>query len=221
MSALAAAGYIVVAPNHRDATCNGGHASPLSGPNVPFTQPDHWDDSTYQDRADDIRALIAALHTDSRFADRLDWSHLALAGHSLGGYTVLGLAGAWPSWKLSDVKAVLALSPYMQPFLAKGTLSGISVPVMYQGGTLDWGITPRLPDAYAKTPAPKYFIELRGATHLAWTNLGIFDRNTITSHSIAFLDYHDLGRAEAGPALLHRDTGVARYQFSSDLGHSD
>src|SRR2546421_147846 len=64
------------------------------------------------------------------------------AGHSLGGYTVLGLAGGWPSWKLPEVKAVLALSPYCSPLAQKGRLSAIKVPVMYQGGTRDLGITP-------------------------------------------------------------------------------
>ena len=62
MTALAAAGYLVVAPNHRDATCNGGSA---------------------------------------RWIDRPEW-RFGLIGHSLGGYTVLGLGGA-------SVSAVLSL----------------------------------------------------------------------------------------------------------------
>jgi predicted dienelactone hydrolase len=224
MSAIAAAGYVVLAPNHRDATCGGGQARLTARPDVPFTQPQSWDESTYRDRAEDIRLLIAALHTDRRFADHLDWSRLALAGHSLGGYTVLGLSGAWPSWKLPEVRAVLALSPYVQPFLAKGTLGGLTVPVMYQGGTNDWGITPwlaRLSGAYAKSPAPKYFIEFKGATHFAWTNLGRLDRPAITAYSVAFLDYHDLGRRNAAATLLRQDPEVERLQFSSDLGQRD
>jgi predicted dienelactone hydrolase len=224
MAAMSAAGYVVLAPNHRDASCDGGQARLIARPPVPFTQPQSWDESTYRDRAEDIRLLIAALHTDKRFADRLDWSRLALAGHSLGGYTVLGLSGAWPSWKLPDVRAVLALSPYVQPFLAKGTLGGLTVPVMYQGGTRDWGITPwlaRTSGAYAKSPSPKYFIELKGATHFAWTDLGRLDRPAITAYSVAFLDYHDLDRQNAAATLLRHDPEVERLEFSSDLGHSD
>ena len=40
------------------------------------------------------------------------------------------------------MRAVLALSPYDQPYLAHHTLGGLAVPVMYQTGTLDFGIGP-------------------------------------------------------------------------------
>ena len=43
-------------------------------------------------REDDIRRLVGAIGTDNRFRPRTDLSRVALAGHSLGGYTVLGLA---------------------------------------------------------------------------------------------------------------------------------
>jgi pimeloyl-ACP methyl ester carboxylesterase len=83
------------------------------------------------------------LRDSTRFSSRVDLDRLGLLGHSLGGYTVVGLAGGWASWKLPGVKAVLALSPYTDPFLVHRTLSGVSTPIMYQGGTLDLGITPR------------------------------------------------------------------------------
>ena len=37
----------------------------------------------------------------------VDWSRFGLAGHSVGGYPALGLAGGWPSWRLNDVKESL------------------------------------------------------------------------------------------------------------------
>ena len=46
----------------------------------------------------------------------------ALVGHSLGGYTVLGVGGGWAHWKDPRVKAILALSPYAAPFINKETL---------------------------------------------------------------------------------------------------
>ena len=103
-----------------------------------------WSDRDYRDRADDVRNVVAALKTDARFRERADMTHLALAGHSLGGYTVLGLGGAWPTWTLSGVKAILALSPYSTPFRAKQGLRKLHAPVMYQGGTLDLVFTPPL-----------------------------------------------------------------------------
>jgi hypothetical protein len=72
----------------------------------------------------------------------IDSRGVGLAGHSLDGYTVLALAVAWPSWKARCVKTVLAVSPFCAPFLAKGNTRSLDVPVMYQGGALDFGVTP-------------------------------------------------------------------------------
>ena len=94
---------------------------------------------------------------------------------TLGGYTVMGLAGAWPQWRFPGIKAVLALSPYSQPFVVRHDLSGLAAPVMYQGGTLDFGITPSIAKtegAYALSAAPKYFVEFAAAGHLAWADIG-------------------------------------------------
>jgi predicted dienelactone hydrolase len=215
MEAFARAGYIVFAPNHRDATCHGGTGSWFQRPEAAFGQPATWTDATYRDRADDVRLLIAALHADAAWQGRIDWSRLALAGHSLGGYTVLGLAGAWPAWRLPGVRAVLAWSPYTEPFLPAGRLRGLSAPVMYQGGTLDVGITPwidKIGGAYDQSPAPKYDVTLAGATHFAWTDLGLRDRDAIVTYSLAFLD-HALNGA-ATPVLYRKGEGVADLRFS-------
>src|SRR5262245_28481194 len=138
MTALADAGYLVVSPNHKDAICAGGL---LQKPEEPFQNPSAWNDSTYAERREDMVRLIDALRTDNEWRDRINWSAIGLAGHSLGGYTVLGLAGAWPNWKLKGAVAVLALSPYCEPFLRSGKLGSIGIPVMFQGGTRDLGIT--------------------------------------------------------------------------------
>lgn len=193
MEALAEAGYEVFAPNHHDATCDGGESSWREHSNIPFAKPRIWNDNSYRDRADDIRKLIAALQSDDRYRSRLDWTRLGLMGHSLGGYTVLGLAGAWPGWKLHNVKAVLALSPYSQPFIVQNTLHGLSAPVMYQGGTMDFGVTPSIrknSGAYEQSPPPKYYIEFKGASHFAWTNLGVVAHDEIAAYCVAFMDVY-------------------------------
>src|SRR5215475_11326886 len=66
MEAFAADGYLVFAPNHRDATCNGGKGSWLSRAEIPFRDPGTWNESTYRDRADDIHHLVGAIGTDNR-----------------------------------------------------------------------------------------------------------------------------------------------------------
>ena len=223
MEALATAGYVVFAPNHRDATCHGGVSKWTDASAVPFREIERWNESSYRDRADDIRRLIEAIRTDQRYASRADLSRLALAGHSLGGYTVLGLAGAWPSWKLDGVKAVLALSPYSQPFVAHKTLSALTAPVMYQGGTWDLGVTPtmhRAMGSYDQSPVPKYYIEFDKIGHFAWTDVGRSSaRDAIVAYSVAFLD-HYVKAAPADPRLTRSEPGVAVFHYASELGKS-
>jgi len=219
MRAIADAGYIVVAPNHRDATCDEtGAPRPGASAEAPIARPELWSPETYRGRADDIRKAIDALRQDPAWTRRIDWRHLALAGHSLGGYTVLGLAGAWPAWRLAGVSAVLALSPYTRPFLLHRTLPDLNAPVMYQGGTRDIGLTPVVAQsggAYALSPPPKYFVEFTDAGHLAWTDRSDEARAGIVAYAVAFLDRHVKG-APAAPVLTEVSADVARLLY--DLG---
>jgi predicted dienelactone hydrolase len=200
--ALADAGYLVVAPNHQDAICGG---SGFAQAEEDLKNPSAWTEATYKDRADDVRKLLDALRTDQKWNAVVDWSQVALAGHSLGGYTVLGLSGAWSSWKLSSpsIKATLALSPYCQPFPANGHLGAIGIPVMYQGGTRDLGITPAVKKpggCFSETSSPAYFVEFTGAGHLAWSDLRDEQHELITAYALAFLDKHVRGMPQANPS---------------------
>jgi predicted dienelactone hydrolase len=211
MDALASAGYLILAPNHRDATCNGGHAHWFEPPKIGFRKAENWNETTFADRGEDVRHVEEAARVDDRFR-RADWSRLGLVGHSLGGYTMLALAGAWPQWKLRGVKAVLALSPYSQPFIAHGTLEGLAVPVMYQGGTHDVGITPAIEKAqgaYDRSPEPKYLVVISKAGHLAWTDVGraVF-RKPIADYSAAFLNRYVKGQS-AEPLLSQAGLGIS------------
>ena len=216
MKALAEHGYWVFAPQHKDGGC--GRRAP-GRPEEPFRDAAQWSDHTYSERRDDILALEGALKLDRRFAPRIDFSHLGYLGHSLGGYTVLGLAGAWPSWvSAPKPRAVLAMSPYIAPFLSHHTLGDVDVPVMLQGGTADFGITPSLTGeggAYDALRAPKYLVVFTGARHLSWGNGGNVDIHAaIVERTIAFLDHHVRG-ATASPALTTAGRGVASLRFDS------
>jgi predicted dienelactone hydrolase len=218
--ALAAHGYWVFAPNHKDARCGGAGSRP-SRPSERFGDPQSWSDRSFVDRRDDIRAIQQALATSLEFAGRVDLARLGYIGHSLGGYTVVGLAGGWASWRTPGAKAVLALSPYTQPYLVHMTLGGLSAPVMYQGGTLDVGITPairRTGGVYDASPAPKYFVELEGAGHLAWTDVRASAHGDINAYAIAFLDHYVLDVA-AAPTLTQALSGVSELRYDSELGH--
>jgi len=209
---LAQAGYFVLAPNHPDAGCGPGHEGKLfeklstMQSEQPFHNPDAWSKATYGDRRADLEAILDTILKEKSFQGvPIDSSRIGLAGHSLGGYTVLALAGAWPSWKDRRVKAVLALSPYCAPFIMKGDLGHLDVPVMYQGGTLDIGITPsvrRPGGAYDLTSAPKYFLDLAGAGHFAWTNLDKSYQSLINDYAVAFFDRYLKGTISPDP-LAH------------------
>jgi len=199
-SALAKAGYLVVAPNHKDAMAEGGPLRPA----VPFQKIAQWNDNTYRDRYNDIVKLIDALHKDPQWNSKIDWSTIVLSGHSLGGYTALGLAGAWPAWKLPNVKAVVALSPYCEPFILDDTLEKMGLPIMYQGGTKDLGITPSLKrpnGAFAKTSAPCEFVEFDDVSHFDFSNMGKDEKKRvlINHYALAFLDKYVKGNRNADP----------------------
>jgi predicted dienelactone hydrolase len=188
----------VVAPNHKDASCGTARAQWYPGkllanrPQEPFQDPSKWSDGTYKDRTEDIESLLDEVLRQSTFQGvPVDRERIGIAGHSLGGYTALGLAGGWPSWKDRRIKAVLALSPHCTPFIMKGDLPHLHVPVMYQGGTTDLGETPfvkRPGGAYDLSSSPKYFVEFDGAGHFAWTDLNKKYQDLIDAYSVAFFD---------------------------------
>lgn len=202
--ALSQAGYLVVAPDHGDARTAVKGTEQNRGPEVPFKEPKLWNDKTYIDRGKDIAALLNALQQNPHWSCRIDWDKVALAGHSLGGYTVLGLAGAWSQWPSPKIKAVLALSPYCAPYLEGNRLAGIKAPVMYQGGSRDHAITPQLEGpvgAFSKTPAPAYLVEFDQVGHFGWTNFNQKQEqiDLINHYAVAFFDRYVKGLKEAEP----------------------
>lgn len=212
--ALAQAGYLVVAPNHEDSNCDDRGASLPSLNQLAIKPSFLWTDRDYRKRGEDVKTVLAAILADEAFRDAADPNRVGLAGHSLGGYTVLGLAGAWPSWTLPGAKAVLAMAPYSSPYSRTEGLRGLKVPVMFQAGADDLIFTPPLTGSgggYAISPAPKYFVEIAGAGHFAFTDERLFGRDAIVAYAIAFLDRYVKGAAEA-PVLRGKLDGVADFQ---------
>ena len=188
MTVIANSGFTVVAPNHADASC--GQSKPERGKDPRFGHPEEWNEETYKNRRDDIVAVLEGLKVDPVWSKRIDFTKVSLAGHSLGGYTVLALAGAWSSWKMPNIKAVLAWSPYSQPFINQHSIGKIDIPVMFQGGTRDMAITPfikKTGGAYDQARSPAYFVEFQDAGHFSWTEINRKQRELISNYSISFL----------------------------------
>lgn len=217
--ALARAGYVVAALDHADSSRGGtNRESPQ------FAHPERWDERKFRDRAEDLRFLIdhllaRAARRDDALSGRVDAQRIGGIGHSLGGYALLGVAGAWPSWRDDRVRAFALLSPYAAPLKDRQRLD-VGAPVMLQGGTLDIGVTPLLPGVYAKLAAPRYYAVLRAENHFGWTNLACLGRTTVAcagsgnpremvALTRAFFDRHLRGL----PAKrLNRKGALASYQ---------
>jgi predicted dienelactone hydrolase len=93
MRALAQHGMVVVAPDRRD---KGDHC-PARRPTLAEIQKDLLGPHEY--RMEDLQKLRKALPTEPALSGwPIDPDRVVLIGHSLGGYTVLGLAGARPNY---------------------------------------------------------------------------------------------------------------------------
>ncbi|MFN0301657.1 MAG: alpha/beta hydrolase family protein [Burkholderiales bacterium] len=217
---LARRGYVVVAPDHDDRLCS-VDGTPPSGTTVTepaVTDPGSWTDTTYATRREDVHEVLDAMLSSSPWSAQVDPDRIGLAGHSLGGYTAIGVAGAWTSWKDARVKAVLGLSPYILPFLQKNLLGNVVTPLMYQGAQFDIFITPSLEGptgAYAAAHPPKALVELFLGSHFEWTNVVCLSTQTIANclqtrsnaalinaYGFAFFDVYLKGRDNgllAGP----------------------
>jgi predicted dienelactone hydrolase len=223
---LARHGYVVAAPDHTDALCSadGGFSPRLIAPDVSFSRPDRWTDATHADRKDDVRRAIEWILRADQFRSHVDPDRIGAVGHSLGGYTVIGLVGGWTSWTDDRIKAALLFSPYAAPYVAQGRLASVHVAVMYQAADGDVLIRPAaVQRAYERSRGPKYYVQLRGGTHFDWTNLlclgtaAIADclasrpnARSIDTYGFAFLDRYLKGRTEALQRLA--GAGVADYR---------
>jgi pimeloyl-ACP methyl ester carboxylesterase len=162
------------------------------------------------------------MQSSAEFGAALTPGRVGAVGHSLGGYTALGVGGGWSSWQDSRISAVLALSPYLTPFLLQNRFGSIRVPVMYQGAQFDVGITPSLPDAYRASNSPKFYAELMLGNHFVWTNLECTSKTgsdcvrmdgtarLITDYGIAFLDRYLKG--DGGALQRLSGSGLATYE---------
>ncbi|QDU30408.1 Alpha/beta hydrolase family protein [Anatilimnocola aggregata] len=226
LEGLARKGYMVAAIAHADGLLN-KREKPLTVPN--FADARSWNEDKFRDRREDVVALLDHLLAANNQADddlhqRIDSAAIGISGHSLGGYTSLGLIGAWEKSRDPRIKAAVALSAYTLPYHSQGNIGEVKTPVMLQGGTLDWGITPLLPGVYKKLAGPKYYLVLKNETHLGWTNFISLGKTTtecvaggnaelMLGYTAAFFDRHLRGADEC-PLLDRKHDRLSSYEFA-------
>ncbi len=226
---LARQGYVVASLDHAD-SLRTKREKRLEIPK--FGDPKSWDDTKFRDRREDMVALLEHLlklnqTEDSFLFEHINETQIGAAGHSLGGYTVFGLVGGWSSWQDRRIRSALLMSPYSAPFLTEGEAAKVEVPVMLQGGTWDFGITPLLPALYDRLNAPRYYVVFKNETHLGWTNLVSLGKTTkdcvadgnpelITRYSISFFDKTLC--AEDCPELTAEEPRLDKLKFEKGRG---
>ncbi|MBI2920888.1 MAG: hypothetical protein HYY18_07360 [Planctomycetes bacterium] len=244
--ALAARGWIVAAPDHNDRHSavrirtgqvpdfdRGGflrHAQEIS-------RYDPEDRDVLLFRVEELQLVLDRILASEKFADAIDPRRIAAGGHSLGGFTALGLCGALPGRRDARIRAALIFSSGAAGYLYRpGELAAVRMPAMVflgeaekqdpRGDTTMADIAAKV---YGSLSAPKYLREVRGATHFYFNSrfsdteaarkLSGTDAqfDTIRRQSIAFLERHVAGQAEAARVLEAPDTGLTR-QLSEGAG---
>jgi predicted dienelactone hydrolase len=235
--ALAARGWVVAAPDHEDldkavrirtgaqkidglAYLRRARALAASGRD--FDRKDH----SY--RLDDLRRVLDHLLESEEFNPVIDGNRIAAGGHSLGGFTALGVAGAVEGRRDDRVKAVLLFSPGIFMY-SKEEFAAVKVPTMFFLGERERGEERQdmtkaelAMAAFGAFPAPKYYVEVRGGTHFSFNNrfseaaaagLGsgtVEQYDVIRKYSIAFLEKHVAWRDDGG-ALEKEEPRLSRF----------
>jgi predicted dienelactone hydrolase len=237
---LAGRGWIVVAPDHHDkysaVRIRTGHNKDLdregffrSAREIAASNPSGR--NAYLYRVNELKATLEGILDSDRFGKLIDRNRIAVGGHSLGGFTALGLCGPIKDMRDDRVKAVLVFSSGASGFFFTPTeLSSVKAPSMLMFGEREREskrgtktITELADLIYSALPQPKYFLEIKGANHFSFNNRftetfasrllsGTEEQfQVIRRYSIAFLERYVAGKAEAKETLHRNDPLLSRY----------
>ncbi len=236
--ALAARGWIVACPDHHDrfSAVRSGvgqvpgadmrgllrHAGEIAA-STPAQRPG------YRYRLDEMRQALDGVLASTFFGPLIDRQRIAVGGHSFGGYTALGVSGTLPEFHDPRIKALLLFSTGAGAYLfEEAELARVKVPSMLflgereatqkRGAATMRELSERI---YRNLPAPKYFLEVRGADHFSFNNRfsdrpgarlmsGSEDQfELIRRYAIGFLERHVAGRD--GEDLDRKDPFLQRH----------
>jgi predicted dienelactone hydrolase len=152
-----------------------------------------WDkerEPQWRDRALDITLILNSLNDLEKnfpeLAGKMDHARIGVGGHSYGAFTALQTAGVKTTGSAAAasgdprVKAVVAMSPQgvsANRGLSAESFHDLRVPAMFMTGSRDFGADQNEgPDwrrtAFENSPAgDKYFVLIRGASHMSFTGV--------------------------------------------------
>ena len=246
---LAAKGWIVVAPDHHDrhsaVRIRTGQKKEFDrlgllrhAKEIEFSSP--RDRGKYLYRLDEMKLTLDRMLNHPSFGKLIDRDCIAVGGHSFGGFTALGLCGTIKERYDPRVKAVLLFSTGAGGYLfEEDELAAVRIPSMMFMGEREKdqlrGSKTMLEIAdkiYRNLSPPKYFLEIKGASHFSFNNCFVNNLWTrllsgtekqfevIRRYSIAFLEKHVAGKKDSDHVLEHRDRMLTRYVREPSLGPS-
>lgn len=131
-------------------------------------------------RPEQVSRVLDAVLNNQFFQASTDITRICVIGHSMGGYTALALLGAHP-WSRTGkplnvrsddrIRTAVLLAPATDWFLAPGSLTDVSAPMLVITGERDeFTPTARIAQALAALPASTRMVlhEVQGAGHYSF-----------------------------------------------------
>lgn len=237
---LARRGWIVVAPDHSDKdkmfSLQSGRNKDVDGMDLlkgakDITASTPADREKYVYRLDEMKLALDGVLASDVFAGLIDTNRIAVGGHSMGGFSALGLCGTIQERHDKRIKAVLLLSSGAGAYLFReAELAGVKMPAMVWVGEREKEqkrgqatMAELAEKIYGHMISPKFLVELKGGSHFSFNNrltdtrvAGRFSGTdeqfeVIEKYSAAFLESYVAGRSGTTGVLAVKDPLFTRY----------